>query len=1040
MADDKFSLDDLLNEYSEPSDKSAGMSLNLDEVLRSIEAEEQKYITRELAAVGAASAAQKSAPQPVIPDPEPFNSEMEERRMDLIRREIISGDYEHKYLGEDFKDVIEEEKRRKAERLAQTMTIRDANDDYDLPEYNTAPIITPDPEPILKMPPKQEAAPAEMPENAEEGLSKAERKKLEKQKAAEEKQRRKEEKAKKKSKFKAEDDEFQRKYEELTRKGLGVKSRSERERSEEANEAFDAAVEEMTKKQGPGRTFSDKMEQDGGYEPEEEPHHRRVQAVFSEKTGLFSYTQEGISDEEIHTGDDPLDSITGDSINKFVNEYEKSKSKSIPTSKENTGRIDNMIDKLMKPDDEATRLVGGNADLMGRMEKLKQERLSKTANIPPIERKSITDIDLKLDDKIIPDTAPITMDKEHAEMEKLRDLRERRSKKIKDFVLSGDEEDSDLTEEDNQEPQTIEDFENMDDAMSIANDIAQLKGSMAIRLLVLIICFAISLYITLANEMNAPIPSWLSMKSQPATYLFVNTLLGLGAAFASYTVLSSGFAKLFSLKADCDSVSAVTITSSLLLSMISIASITDTNLVRDGIVHEYVPLGIGVLIFNTVGKLLILDRTQRNFKYVSGDSEHYAMFMINSQDEAEVFTRGALTDFPQLTTMRKTEMLSDFMKISYSADSSDRFCRIFLPIILAASLLIGLIAAATGKSAYGTGSVFVGLSAFVGCLSLCSCFSMMLVVNLPMHKASKKYREMQGAMIGFDSIDEFSDTNSVMVDASLLFPKGSVTLSNLKIFSDTRIDEAIVEAASLASQSGSIMKNMFYDIIAGKTEMLNPVESYIYEDSMGLCGWINNKRVLLGNRKLMNNHSIEGLPSPAKEKEYTGGSRIPVYLSISGELSAMFIIEATPMPEVVNALHELERNHIKVILRTVDSAITVDRMAEMFDISPDTLKLIPFSAHSDFEKTTSYVPKQSATLACSGRFAAFAALILGTKRIRGTISAGIAMQAVSILLGILLAALMVLLKSFTELSVAMILVYNLVFAVLYMLVNLFRKV
>ena len=134
MADDKFSLDDLLNEYSEPSDKSAGMSLNLDEVLRSIEAEEQKYITRELAAVGAASAAQESAPQPVIPDPEPFNSEMEERRMDLIRREIISGDYEHKYLGEDFKDVIEEEKRRKAERLAQTMTIRGANDDYDLPE------------------------------------------------------------------------------------------------------------------------------------------------------------------------------------------------------------------------------------------------------------------------------------------------------------------------------------------------------------------------------------------------------------------------------------------------------------------------------------------------------------------------------------------------------------------------------------------------------------------------------------------------------------------------------------------------------------------------------------------------------------------------------------------------------------------------------------------------------------------------------------------------------------------------------------------
>jgi len=81
-----------------------------------------------------------------------------------------------------------------------------------------------------------------------------------------------------------------------------------------------------------------------------------------------------------------------------------------------------------------------------------------------------------------------------------------------------------------------------------------------------------------------------------------------------------------------------------------------------------------------------------------------------------------------------------------------------------------------------------------------------------------------------------------------LFPQGMINLSAIKIFSDTRIDEAIVEAASLTNQAGSILKHMFYDIIAGKTEMLNPVESYIYEDSMGICGWINNKRVLLGNR------------------------------------------------------------------------------------------------------------------------------------------------------------------------------------------------
>ncbi|MGN0696452.1 MAG: hypothetical protein ACI4J5_06785, partial [Oscillospiraceae bacterium] len=424
-----------------------------------------------------------------------------------------------------------------------------------------------------------------------------------------------------------------------------------------------------------------------------------------------------------------------------------------------------------------------------------------------------------------------------------------------------------------------------------------------------------------------------------------------------------------------------------------------------------------------------------------GDYEHCAMFTVKDEEQAEAFTRGALTDFPTLASMRRTEMISDFMKNSYSPDMSDRFCKMFAPIIIIASLLIGVIGAAAGWADYANRSIYIGLSAFVGCLCLCSCYSSMLIVNLPMQKASKKYSQMQGAVIGFDAVDEFSDTNSIMADASQLFPQGSVYLSNIKIFSDTRIDEAIVEAASLACRSDSIMKSMFFDIIGGKTELLNPVESYIYEDSMGLCGWINNKRVLLGNRKLMENHSIDGMPSPVKEKQYTGGgTSIPVYLSISGELSAMFIINLTPVPEVAQTLRELDRKHIKVILRSVDSAVSVERMAQMFDISPDTLKILPFREHSNYEQVTSYTPKQSATLACSGRFASFASLILSTKRIRSTVSIGIAIQAISILLGILLSALLVIFKAYTDLSTLMILVYNLIFTAIYMLVNLFKKV
>lgn len=209
---------------------------------------------------------------------------------------------------------------------------------------------------------------------------------------------------------------------------------------------------------------------------------------------------------------------------------------------------------------------------------------------------------------------------------------------------------------------------------------------------------------------------------------------------------------------------------------------------------------------------------------------------------------------------------------------------------------------------------------------------------------------------------------------------------------------------------------------------------------MGLCGWINNKRVLLGNRELMQNHSIEGLPSVAKEKEYTGEDKIAVYLSISGQLSAMFIIELMPSHQIKNALKELERSGIAVMLRSVDSMLSVHRLSELFEVTPALFRLIPFRLHTDFEQTTEYAAKRPATLACSGRFASFAQLIIGANRLRGTISAGIAMQAAEILLGILLTLTLVLLHSMAELTVTNILLYNLIFVAIFAIFNAIRKV
>ncbi len=985
MSENKYSLDDILSEHRSGS----GSSSDLDDILNSYPAtrnfedsglgdifDSRKSTTDiDLSEINISLTSdyptiaeirkreEESAKAAGVPEEEELSEEDKKKKIKQIDYEIISGDYDRKFMPDELKTSAElkaEEESRKKEKSKKKVKVKPAPKKYGLDLADDLKGI---------------------------------------------------------HSFDDEDD-FDRKYGSAPL----ISEEAAAEILDNEDEIFPSAPKA-------GASFSEKMEREEEY--------ARKYHDNAQKEHIKVKPEKISSKNQKKDSKDPFDKYSSlDDIDSILDQYEKNR-KPNPQPATDTSPLRGFTDifnKLLAKDSSG----GEGSELLEGAKKIK--KLPPKNGVAPIERKHISDLDIDLSDKLIQDTAQLNNQRASAELKKLNELKERRSDKVKNFHLIGDEEEAaeETAPDDDDE---IEDYEKLDDAPSISAHISGQKNKLAVRLLILIACFAVTAYIAAANDYSLPVLQKVTMinrTAEPGEFLFINSIFGIIAGFFAYQTVTSGIGKLLSGKADCDSLSALSLVTSLATSMLAIAG--DTNIIRNGFAYVYMPVAIGSLIFNTIGKLLIVNRTQRSFSHISGDTDHYALFIVDDDERAQNFTRGSVTDIPILAGMQKTEVISDFLKTSFSGDSTDRFCRIVAPIITGAGLAVGVIAGLMSRSEYGTlAGVCVGLSAFSACAAICSCYAMMLVVNLPMERASRKYAENRGTILGFDCIEEFADTNSILVDAAQLFPPGSITLKNIKSFPDTSIDEAIVEAASLTSQSGSVLKSMFYDIIVGKTEMLNPVESYLYEDTMGLCGWINNKRVLLGNRELMQNHSIEGLPSAAKESEYTDENKIAVYLSISGQLSAMFIIELTPVFRIAQALKELEHRGISVMIRSVDSMLDVQKLSAMFEVSPSMFKLIPFRLHSDFEKTTEYCPKRPATLACSGSFAAFSQLILGAGRLRSTINVGLAMQAAAILLGILLTLTMVLLKSIQELTVTNVLLYNLAFVLIYWLFQKFKK-
>ncbi|MDE5834795.1 MAG: hypothetical protein K2H26_04670 [Ruminococcus sp.] len=198
---------------------------------------------------------------------------------------------------------------------------------------------------------------------------------------------------------------------------------------------------------------------------------------------------------------------------------------------------------------------------------------------------------------------------------------------------------------------------------------------------------------------------------------------------------------------------------------------------------------------------------------------------------------------------------------------------------------------------------------------------------------------------------------------------------------------------------------------------------------MGLCGWIHNRRVLFGNRELMHSHNIEGLPTKTKEAEYISNGQEAMYLSISGNIAALFTVEIRADREVKRWARQLAKHKIFMIMKSVDPCLAPEKISTLFGISRSMFRILPKKLHKDFDKETKKTIRLSASIACSGKFSSFAQLIIGTKVVHSASVTGLIFQTVSIVLGFLLCTVLLISKAFqfnyVYMSATAMTVYNL---------------
>lgn len=598
-------------------------------------------------------------------------------------------------------------------------------------------------------------------------------------------------------------------------------------------------------------------------------------------------------------------------------------------------------------------------------------------------------------------------------------------------------------EEEEEDDSDLDDYSSSKDKEAVIRDMKLIKTGLIIRFLLMLAVFIVSTYLALSiTNPLLSLPSFMHPETQLRNFMIVNTVVAaLGALICSNTV-GGGLLSLLKLKADCDTLPSMATIAVLaqgvcfiirpeLLEM-TLDTISESDYSISVAVSLFFPVAMLILLFNIIGKIMTVLRIQNNFKLVASDRSKYSINMMENKGLLKEWTKDLDMEEYLVAYPVKTRFLSKFLEYSYSEDYAEQRSSILAPVSILAGILISVLSYFFNKN------VGMAISTFAAVMCVCTPLTSTIAANWPMLRLSNKLTP-NGAMVsGYEAINKFADTEGIVLRASDIFPPENVTLHAIKAFDQSKIDSVIVDAASVVCSTKGMLTGVFNKIIGSDKNLLQPVEHITYEDGMGLSAWVNGKRVLIGNRELMIHHGVE-VPSMDYEKRYVKDSKNIIYLSNSGELSAMFVISYNPNNAVMDELDKLADNGMFLIVETSDPNITAEKIHDAYDFPLEQLQIMPAKTNNQYRSMTEEQPSAPARIGFMGGAKTMIRAICDCITVKSSIAKGVVIQIASLIIGYTIIAIFSLVGDLGMLQFTHLILYQLFWAVLVLFLPNLKK-
>jgi len=542
--------------------------------------------------------------------------------------------------------------------------------------------------------------------------------------------------------------------------------------------------------------------------------------------------------------------------------------------------------------------------------------------------------------------------------------------------------------------ESIEDYTGPEDAKSIAHELRGDMHELSMRMMITGVC---TLILTVVNLIfGGRFSAGGDVGSMPIIFIILTVVLAGVSMGICYRTVGNGLKALFSLSANSDSACAV---AAVAVAVQTLGAVFFQSDLADGKLHLYAVVLTALLFLNAAGKLTMLRRIHSNFRFVTSREQKYAVRTFDDYNTSLKMTKDVVAEKPLVAYQCQAGFLKRFLELSYSPDPTESSSQLIAPIGLLSSLVLCICSLLVTKS------VSSALSALAAACCACVAAGNMLAVNLPLSRLCKTARRAGAMVVSYEAIEKLGDVNAVVCDASELFPPGTVVLGGIKTFGN-RIgaEEAIMSASALMKEIGGPLSSVFDQVISENEDALPEVEKFHYEPGGGIVGWVDGRKIYIGNRGLLINNRIE-VPAREEETQYASGNKSIIYIAVDAAVAAMLVLTYGADRRKKNELQRMEDSGITVLVRTTDPNVTPALVARLFGIDTASVGILDGQLGQEAQKLMEEkIPRADALVATKGRMESMLSVIsacVEQKRMTGLL---VAIQCAVVVCGFILVA------------------------------------